>query len=81
MRSSKLTMDNRQLNKFLRIGVLTRSLCFVLLASCSFSSFAQDVKAISGIDSTVILIGNQTKLHIKVSYDAKPVCQKYSGLP
>jgi len=43
----------------------------VLTALCRFSSYAQDVRATSGIDSTVIVIGNQTKVHLKVSYDAK----------
>jgi hypothetical protein len=47
-----------------------------LLTFCSFTTFAQEVHVTAGMDSTVILIGNQTHLHIKVSYDAKNAVPK-----
>ena len=48
--------------------------CFFIIALvslCSCPSFAQNASAVAGIDSTVIVIGNQTHLHLKLNYDTK----------
>jgi len=42
-----------------------------LLSLCSASCFSQNANAVAGIDSTVIVIGNQTHLHLKLTYDTK----------
>ncbi|HTB07880.1 MAG TPA: hypothetical protein VK806_13090 [Bacteroidia bacterium] len=43
----------------------------ILLSSCSLFSTAQNVVVNARLDSTVMLIGSQTHLHLSVSYDNK----------
>jgi len=52
-----------------------RSLVSLLLSACLFPVFAQEISVKASIDSTVMLIGQQSKMHIEVS---GPASLKYT---
>ncbi|MGP8214619.1 MAG: hypothetical protein ACLQQ4_03550 [Bacteroidia bacterium] len=63
-------MKIQEVHKVFKVHKVFLAFCFMNFINFQLS-FAQDVKVTAGIDSTVILIGNQTHLHLKVTYDAK----------
>ncbi len=63
-------MIKQSVHKVFKVHKVFLAFCFMNFMNVQLC-FAQEVHVTAGIDSTVIVIGNQTHLHIKVSYDAK----------
>ena len=68
-------MRKHLVHKVLKVHKVILIFCFMSFINFSLCS-AQDVKVSAGLDSTSILIGSQTHLHLKISYDAKAAVPK-----
>jgi hypothetical protein len=68
-------MRKQLVHKVFKVHKVILTFCFMNFINFSLCS-AQDVKVSAGLDSTSILIGSQTHLHLKISYDAKAAVPK-----